>query len=110
MTRTARCCYPAERAPFVVVATTENDRVLCRDRSGTVGIHSRRPLREEAIEVLGDPVEGQQLVHDYLSHRIHCVLHLVARSPGSGRRTVWMLAKNKCYVKSPEERELDRRN
>ena len=54
-----------------VATTAEDDRVLCRDHSGKVGVHRRVPVGEETIWVLGNPVEGQQLVYDDLSHALH---------------------------------------
>src|SRR5580700_6863504 len=60
-----------ELRPFGVATAAENDRVLCRDHSGKVGVHRVVPVGEESIWVLGNPVEGQQLVHDDLSHALH---------------------------------------
>ena len=60
-----------ELRPFVVAAAAENDRVLRRDHSGKVGVYRVVPVGKETIWVLGNPVEGQQLVHDDLSHALH---------------------------------------
>ena len=55
-------------AHSVVAPPAEDDRVLCRDHLGEVGVHRVVPVGEERLRGLGDPVEGQQLVHDDLSH------------------------------------------
>src|ERR1700730_13038979 len=60
-----------ELRPLDVATAAEDDRVLCRDHSGKVGLHRVIPVGEEDIWVLGNPVEGQQLVHDDLSHALH---------------------------------------
>jgi Protein of unknown function (DUF3455) len=59
-----------EARPLVVGAAAENDRVLGRDLSGKLRVHRVVPA-EERIWGLGNPVEGQQLVHDDLSHALH---------------------------------------
>src|SRR3984957_11544659 len=62
-----------ELRPLGVATAAENDRVLRRDHSGKVGVHRFVPVGDETIRVLGNPVEGQQLVHDDLPHalRLH---------------------------------------
>lgn len=60
-----------ELRPVGVATAAENDRVLCRDHSGKVGVHRLVPVGEERIWVLSNPVEGQQLVHDDLAHALH---------------------------------------
>ena len=58
-----------ERGPFVVAATTQDDSVLRCDHSGTGGVHLVVvPLGEEASDILGDTVEGHELVHDDFSN------------------------------------------
>ena len=54
--------------PLVVGTAAENDRVLCRDESGKVGVHRVVPVGEETIWLLGNAVEGQELVDDDLPH------------------------------------------
>ncbi len=53
---------------FGVAAAAQNDRVLRADHRREVGVHRVVPVGDEAIRILGHPVEGQQLVHDDLSH------------------------------------------
>src|SRR6202044_775921 len=61
-----------ELRPLGVATSAENDRVLCRDHSGEGGAPRVAPVGEETtIWVLGNSVEGQQLVHDDLSHALH---------------------------------------
>jgi hypothetical protein len=59
-----------ELRPLDVATAAEDDRVLRRDHSGKVGVHRVVPVGEETIWALGNPVEGQQLVHDDLSHAL----------------------------------------
>src|SRR6202044_2376299 len=69
-----------ELRPLGVATAAENDCVLCRDHGGKVGVHRVVPVGEETIWVLGNPVEGQQLVHDDLSHALHLRFDLDATS------------------------------
>jgi hypothetical protein len=59
-----------ELRPLGVATAAKNDRVLCADDSGKVGVHRVVPVGEETIWSLGNPVEGQQLVYDDLSHAL----------------------------------------
>lgn len=68
-----------ELRPLVVATAAEDDRVLCRDQLGDLGVHRVVPA-EETIWGLGNPVEGQQLGHDDLSHALHLRIGLDATS------------------------------
>ena len=71
--------------PLGVATAAENDRVLCRHHSGKVGVHRVVPA-EETIWGLGNPVEGQQLAHNDLSHALHLRLVSMLLVDWSSRR------------------------
>ena len=56
--------------PLVVATAAEDDRVLCRDQPAGSLASTASSQPKKRIWGLGNAVEGQQLVHDDLSHAL----------------------------------------